>query len=219
LATIERYVEPRRLYRYRGTADLDREINAITESYLYCAAYEDLNDPMEGRFISSGRLRRSAKYRAIRKAIIDTKSQIGICSFSEVHDHELMWAHYAEKFKGICVAYNFSRLLRNLPADVEFTRMYYNETEPTVHFSRTPTDELAKMVLCYKNYRWLYEREWRMFATRGRIEYSDPSCVTHVYLGARMSQGDRYRVRNRLLQFDIKTSEMKIDAYSISFER
>src|SRR5438445_5082204 len=92
MATIESYVRPARLYRYRSIANLDRELGAIEDGYLYCAAYTDLNDPMEGLFSSSKLLRRSEDYRRIRNAIADNKAQIGMCSFSEVHNHELMWA-------------------------------------------------------------------------------------------------------------------------------
>src|ERR1700758_4410459 len=107
--------------------NLDREIEAIKDAYLYCAVYTDLNDPMEGSFRSSTLLRSNDKYRSIRSAIMDEKSQIGMCSFSEVHDHELMWAHYADRFAGICIAYSLSKLLRHLPDGVAFVRMYYDD--------------------------------------------------------------------------------------------
>jgi len=105
MANIQYYVQPQRLYRYRSLEKFDREIEAIKERYLYCAPYLDLNDPMEGLFTSSQLLKKSERYREIRRAITDKKAQIGMCSFSEVYDHELMWAHYANQFKGICIAY------------------------------------------------------------------------------------------------------------------
>ena len=102
MATIKYYVRPQRLYRYRSLKHLEREIDAIEDGYLFCAPYTELNDPMEGLFSSSHLLRESEDYRAIRNAIRENKAQIGMCSFSEVHDHELMWAHYADQFRGIC---------------------------------------------------------------------------------------------------------------------
>jgi len=65
--------------------------------------------------------------------------------------------------------------------------MYYNEMVPLVRHSRQEPNDVAKMVLSYKNYRWLYEREWRMFSSRGKANYTDKSCVTRVYLGSRIS--------------------------------
>jgi hypothetical protein len=218
MASIESYVQPRRLYRYRSLTDLDREIDAIVNGYLYCSPYMKLNDPMEGLFTSSTLFKKSANYRAIRSAIRDNKAQIGLCSFSEVYDHELMWAHYAHKFTGICIAYSFLRILKHLADDVDFVRMYYDETVPTVHRTNENPTKLAKMVLSYKNYRWLYEREWRMFAPIGKAYYRETKCVPCVYLGSRISARNRKRIENALERVDIPSKAMKIDEYFIDFE-
>jgi len=218
VANIESYVQPRRLYRYRSLTNLDRELNAIRKSYLHCSPYMNLNDPMEGLFTSSSLLKKSANYRAIRDAIRDNKARIGMCSFSEVYDHELMWAHYANQFTGICVAYSLSRLLSSLGDDIDFVRMYYDEMVPTVHRTSKDPSQLAKMVLSYKNYRWLYEREWRMFAGQGKVYYRDTKCVTRVYLGSRISLADRKQLERSLKGLGIKISDMTIDEYYISFE-
>jgi hypothetical protein len=218
MAIIQSFIQPPRLYRYRSLREFDREIEAIEDGYLYCAAYRTLNDPMEGLFSSSQNLRESDDYRAVREAIRDNKAQIGMCSFSEVRNHELMWAHYADQFKGICISYNLSTLLKALPGNVNFVRMFYNETVPTIHRSKKDPSHLAKMVLSYKNYRWLYEREWRMFAPLGKASYLGAACVSRVYLGARMTNSDRNRIMDRLKRLNIRTLGMTIDKYSMSFE-
>jgi len=187
-------VQPQRLYRYRSLARFDQELDAIKEGYLYCSPYKNLNDPMEGLFSSSQVLRKSEDYREIRSAIIDNNSQIGMCSFSEVYDHELMWAHYADQFRGICVAYSLSRLLKNLAKEVNFVRMYYNEIVPMVRLNHQSPDHIAKMILSYKNYSWLYEREWRMFAPIGKARYGKKSCVTSLYLGSRVAPENRKKI-------------------------
>lgn len=219
MATIERYVQPPRVYRYRSLEELDRELEAIEEGYLYCAAFGTLNDPMEGLFSTSRSLRESDSHRAIRASVRDNKAHIGMCSFSEVQNHELMWAHYADQFRGICISYSLSKLLKGLPKEVTFVRMFYNETEPTIHRTSDEPGQLAKMVLSYKNYRWLYEREWRMFAPLGKAYYQDTRCVTRVYLGSRITDHDRHRIASKLQQLGINTRDMTIDKYSISFER
>jgi len=215
LAEIKSFVRPQKLFRYRSIKNLQRELDAIEQGYLHCSSYIKLNDPMEGLYTSSNVLRESEDYRIVRQAIHDDKVNIGICSLSEVHDHELMWAHYADQFSGICIEYNLSRLLSNLPEDVDFVRMFYDERGPTVY--RSKKSELAKMVLSYKNYRWLYEREWRMFAGRGNVHYSRRSCITRVYLGNRMKAADKRQVQTSLKKLGIPTSVMSIKRYSIHF--
>ena len=96
--------------------------------------------------------------------------------------------------------------------------MFYNETEPTIHRTSDDPGQLAKMVLSYKNHRWLYEREWRMFAPLGKAYYQDTASVTRIYLGSRITDRDQDRIANKLQQLNIKTRDMTINKYSISFE-
>lgn len=217
MASIDQ-VQPQRLYRYRPLKKFERELEAIVDGYIYCAAYDTLNDPMEGVFRSSTTFRESEDYRQARANIVDNKTKIGLSSFSEVHDHELMWAHYADQYRGICIAYSFAKLLDDLGNDVTFVRMFYNEAVPTVRHGRHEPADVAKMVLSYKNYRWLYEREWRMFASLGKAQYVDKSCVTHVYLGSRIVPAKRKKIINAMKALNIKTDDMKIEKYSIAFE-
>jgi hypothetical protein len=218
VAEIQQYVRPQMLYRYRSVMNLDRELEAIEGGYVFCAPYDDLNDPMEGLFSSSRRVRESENYRAFRSAIRDKKAQIGICSFSEVYDHELMWAHYADRFAGICIGYTMSKLLRNMPDNVSFVRMYYNEEVPKVLRSHDLVGN-AKMILSYKNHRWLYEREWRMFAPLGPARYGDIGCVARVYLGSRITPDCRGHITRKMTHLNIETREMSIKKYSLSLER
>ena len=218
MAKVRHYVRPQRLYRYRPLSELDREMDAIRNGYVFCSPYMKLNDPMEGLFSSSQLLRASEDYRATIEEIRDNKARIGMCSFSEVHDHELMWAHYADQFRGICIAYNFSKLLENLGKDVSFVRMYYNEMAPTVRRTDKGPSHSARMILSYKNYRWLYEREWRMFAPLGKAYYRKTACVSRVYLGYRIREDDRGQITNMLNHLRIETHDMTIDKYSICFE-
>ena len=219
MADIESFVKPIRLYRYRSLENgkLEREIEAIRGRYLFCSPYAELNDPMEGSFESSKILRDSAQYDQIKASITDRKAEIGMCSFSEVENHELMWAHYADQFKGICVSYHLSRLLRHMNDRIQFVRMFYSEKVPRVASGRKPPEEIAKMILSYKNYRWLYEREWRMFANRGRAGYGEHSCIARIYLGSRIDQGHRQRILDDLCPLGIKVSDMSVAKYTISF--
>jgi hypothetical protein len=97
--------------------------------------------------------------------------------------------------------------------------MYYNEMVPIVRHRRQEPNDVAKMVLSYKNYRWLYEREWRMFSSQGKVDYSDKSCVTRVYLGSRIAADKRKRIIKAMNSLDIETYDMKIEKYSITFEQ
>lgn len=217
MATIESYIQPSTLYRYRPLKHFDRELEAIKRAAVHCAPYSSMNDPMEGFYTSSKRLRESANYKSIRSLIADNKAMLGICSFSEIHNNELMWAHYADQFRGICVAYRFSSLLSNLGRGVEFIRLTYRENAPTVPSNKKP-EYLAKRVLSCKNYRWLYEREWRMFAVQGLVTYKRVKCVQCVYLGSRIDPDDSNRITVAMKALGIETRKMSLDKYSMGFD-
>ena len=108
---------------------------------------------MEGKFRSSQSLRDSGKRQAVRERIVGNKDVLRICCFTEAKDDHVMWAHYADQFSGMCVSYSFSRLLKNLGDDIEFTRMSYRETIPTIRYAKNPSEESKKTLSC-KNYRW-----------------------------------------------------------------
>jgi hypothetical protein len=215
VATIKTYAKPTELFRYRSLKKFDRELEAIEQKFLYCSAFTELNDPMEGMFRSHPRLRLSDNYRTAIESIFENKTNTGICSFSEVNDNAPMWAHYANGFTGICVAYSFSKLLDAVAQDATFVRVFYNQAVPTV--SQSGPEE-AKMILSYKNYGWRYEREWRMFGPLEKVSYAQTECVTQVYLGSRMTDKNRDPIITRLHTLNIETQDMTIDKYSIGFE-
>ena len=217
MATVQVFALPNTLYRYRSLANLDREMETLEQSYIYCGEYSKLNDPMEGFFELSGTLAKTPTSRSVRQAIADMTASVGISSFCEAHANELMWAHYADQFRGICIAYNFRRLLVELPDDVYFTRMHYTERIPVVGVSRQEPDNLAKRVLSYKNYRWGYEREWRMFGPKGKVPYTTREAIRHVYLGYRATDAERTQVETRLGAANIPVKAMSLSGYSIQF--
>jgi hypothetical protein len=218
---IETYVIPRYLYRYRSLQAFDREINCIETGYVYCANFKMMNDPMEGFYSESKLLEKTPDIEKVRAAIKSGKLMIGMCAFSEVFNHELMWAHYADQFRGICIAYDFFKLRNHLPEGVSFSRLFYNEDVPKVGLSKKPRshNETAKMILSYKNYRWLYEREWRMFANIGKVCYKEPRCVARLYIGSRVHEDYRSKIERRLRQLKIPCQIQKLDGYEMRFER
>lgn len=180
-----------------------------------------MNDPMEGFYSESKFLERTRDIKNVRGAILSGKIMIGMCAFSEVFNHELMWAHYADQFRGICIAYDFFKLRNDLPEGTSFSRLYYNEDVPKVGLSKKPRSphETAKMILSYKKYRWLYEREWRMFSNKGKVLYKDPRCVARVYIGSRVRNDHRSQIERRLRQLKIPCQIQKLDGYEMRFER
>ena len=80
MATIETYAKPTELYRYRSLKKSNRELEAIEQKFLYCSAFDTLNNPMDGMFRSHPRLRLHDNYSAVIDFIFENKINIGIYS-------------------------------------------------------------------------------------------------------------------------------------------
>jgi len=212
--------EPRYLYRYRSLNSDDllaRELGSIQDGYLWCSNFEELNDPMEGSYRQTLRLRRNPRSADIREKIFGQKAALGICSFSETNDNSLMWAHYAEKFCGICIEYKFAQLRESLGDGACFVRLGYSEQPCRVSSNALSEPDTAMKILSTKSHRWLYEREWRLFCSRtGRQPISQDS-ISRVFLGSKMNSRVRSRVTQHLTGAGIGHMAMKIDGYEITF--
>ena len=226
---IETYATPYRLYRYRRIVDekpredrLGRELTAIRERYVYCPNAGDMNDPMEGTHRVSAALKLivDRKRPDLLQEVETTKGVLGIASFSEVYDHEPMWAHYANEFAGMCVSYRFGRLVNEIGDENAMVRMTYSESEPVLRVGRTSVDEMARATLCTKTVRWMSEREWRLISpAKGKIFYRTTDCVTRVFLGSRIDPIHEDRIRREMGLLNIPVFKMKLDNYLIDFVR
>lgn len=225
MARIATYATPRRLYRFRplqkgGESVLDREISAIKQAYVFCPTYSEMNDPMEGTHAESVMLKGAANHDTTIAKVTNAKEKLGIASFSEAVDHEPMWAHYADNFAGICIQYNFRKLLNSLGDDAELVRMAYSEGPPVLLKDKKGAEEMAKLALSSKAVRWSSEREWRLMRPkRGKAPYGEVTCVTAVYLGSRVTDQDRQAIRAALRGLGIPIYQMELDHYAIQFKR
>jgi len=87
-------------------------------------------------------------------------SNYGILSLSENPDHPLMWSHYADSHKGICIEFDTSSHYFSYAYQV-----YYEQHFPTVCVdteSPRNDDKIAHIAILTKASFWSYEQEWRI---------------------------------------------------------
>jgi hypothetical protein len=146
----------------------------------------------------------------IRETIYRTfNDNVGILSFSEIPDHELMWSHYADTHKGLVLCFDEGHSFFNRRRS-ENDEFYFVRK---VHYSDGPATSLADIdgdaLLVTKGTKWSYEREWRMLvplrdAKRsltfgGDIVYLfafPPEALKAIILGAHATATLEVSVRN-----------------------
>lgn len=124
--------------------------------------------------------------------------EMGICSFSAVPNHMLMWSHYANHHCGFCVEFDCRKetKLRSLAR-----RVRYRDTVPSLgaaDFSPQNSGEAIDILWLTKAKCWSYEKEWRVMMPEGGKCYQAPSSVTAVIFGERMPEADRTMVQQAL---------------------
>ena len=134
----------------------------------------------------------SRKYQSFENKSFDQiVDSIGVLCLSANGINILMWAHYADAHKGIC--------LRFKPNDEFFLRaqkITYSEPYPTTTIF---DDHLARMsaLILTKSDNWSYEEEWRILeCEKGPDEYLfPPSALEAIIIGCSASTPDIEHVK------------------------
>lgn len=177
-----------KLYRYRHTNT--NTLSEIAEGRAWYSKYSELNDPFEGIYVNkSGGVAFDVLIQTFR-----------VCCFSKRNDNLLLWAHYADNHRGICLEYD-------IPDDIHkktFMPITYGESQPVLEkVERFPAgDQNAgrlslKMedaaVFLTKSADWKYEEEWRTLRiTEKPLEKGElhpiPGKLSAVYFGFRTDE-------------------------------
>lgn len=128
----------------------------------------------------------------VHKYYID--QNIGVFCLSEDPKNILMWSHYADSHKGICIEF-----------DIKRGGFFYNNLLPVQYKKHYPKFELSdyqkeenmmftmhQQAICTKSVLWQYEKEWRVIVDDGfGLKNFDKNDVTKVIFGAKISDDDR----------------------------
>lgn len=106
---------------------------------------------------------------------LDERNPIRICCFSKTATNILMWSHYANDHKGICLRFRSklkeSEYCLNLESPViPFVEVKYTKEMPSpVNVLKLDYEKLA-MFPFTKHSDWRYEKEWRLLSWKGDIK-------------------------------------------------
>jgi len=151
-------------------------------------------------------------------------NKTGCTCFSEVNDHILLWSHYADGHKGLCLEFDTSFPVFAKVKDVKYSQNFPSIDPIKMLFgSNDEITEEWKKPLCNKYECWSYEKEWRLFHKEPNIEYGYPvEALKSVYFGLSVNHADLEIVCLTLLgqSKDIKFYRVYKDKskYSLFFE-
>lgn len=152
---------------------------ALRDRRLKVARIDELNDPFEflGVELSDPEF---------RKALTATKHDLsksnGLLCFSKPWHHPLLWAHYADKHRGICLGFDVNgEKLEHVS--------YVNSRFPKP--DNPKTESFVEKLLYTKFAHWSYEDEYRLFVSLNDqenglyfIPFSDELTLRQVIVGS-----------------------------------
>ena len=175
-----------------------------------------------------------------KKILMDNlKYRYGVCSLTTKNDNLVMWSHYADSHKGVCLGFNVRSLVNKsyfyLNKEIIllcYSVDYYGEY-PNLEFrfildkhnttiSLIDFKEMVKPLLSKSNH-WQYEEEYRILSLNMNnysIEY-DPSELISLYLGYRMETEQKEEIvklmKNKFPRTVIYQSIIKDREFGLEF--
>ena len=159
----------------------------ITANELYFNSPANFNDPYDcniskidtpsvnnrdfGKDLSKDKINEIIKVTTINPEYIKTAiknymDKIGICCFSTVCDSILMWSHYADYHKGICLKFD---ILKDPNFFLNTVSVHYSHLLPYFDF-KSYKNRIPEEILRTKFIDWSYENEVRIFKDKKEIK-------------------------------------------------
>jgi len=142
------------------------------------------------------------------KLIKDAKNQVnetGICCFSATNNNLLMWSHYSDAHKGVCVGYSVDRLKEVFS---NIYRVKYGKKFPLVKFKVNSFAEVPKKIMTHKSIDWKYEKEIRIIHQSGLHSFKRKA-IKEIIFGLNTPISQIKSIMALLFQLDYKHVELK----------
>jgi hypothetical protein len=156
----------------------------------------------------------------------DTITQlITLAAFTESNKNNLMWSHYTNNHRGICVEYseNLFGYLKTIKGFFAFANVQYSDEPPSVDSLDENKSKILKMMF-NKQSEWKYERESRVILLSSKdTDYIsiNRQFIKAVYIGSKAEE----TTVNEILKL-CKSTEIEIyygitlgNTYEVQFRR
>jgi hypothetical protein len=237
------------------SAALDHLEDLFLKCKLYHSACSDFNDPFEGKpnwIIDNPKevrahLKRVAKEKGMNKKMAEDQAstvmknphlkehgkslmqealrEYRICCFTTTKNNLLLWSHYANSHKGICIEFDPKTSPIHFAQKVDYKNKYPEIKYPSFG------DKRAMEPLLVKSKVWGYEVEYRIIFKPGlddtpqhesSLLLNDPSTITGIYLGAKIEDEDRDAllsiVQKSKFSPKVWQAQLSEEAYELNFE-
>lgn len=230
---------PQHLYKYRTINSFK---HLLENHKIYFSSCKEFNDPFESAinilsdytpqqyyesFILGGMSPEVSKEltRKIVCGIIDGEtilkqltrdviSSVGYYCMTTNPDNLLMWAHYADSHRGVCVKFD---ILKDLDSFLSPVQVKYD----THYMDFDVLSGILLNVLRRKSPEWKYEDEYRIIKTDHQGLWKiKPDCLVEIIFGCRTSEEDKNEIKmiaatSGFTNVKFSEARMKRDSYGL----
>ncbi|MGG7447390.1 DUF2971 domain-containing protein [Kosakonia oryzendophytica] len=153
----------------------------------------------------------------IQDEIVNTFKK-GVLCLSRKFDSPLMWSHYANQHKGICIEYDMRSVKGEHVHEVIYGGSRKILTSEINEWLNNPENDtrLKQVCLLTKSGEWRYESEWRIFGPLG-IGNSLPP-IKSVIFGFKCPDVTIYTVMKAMMSDNRKLKFWKMDNEGVGFD-
>lgn len=200
------------------------EVKGLRKELYNIARRQGESKKRAEKYASKSMLNRKETEEALQKIIIQNYQKIRVCSFSISNTNILLWSHYANSHKGLCIAFDANTL-----PFAGCQKVNYQDEYPYLEFPILGDERWFKPVLT-KSSSWAYEDEYRSILypnaenqhpNNTESYFFDPESITDIYLGSEVSTPNEEFVSSLIQRSKIKPNLWKAtvseNTYSIAF--
>lgn len=206
------------LYRY-----MPLSLNAlasIMNEVVYLVPAIELNDVFEGAAYGMYSYSPANDQEEINRI----QRGVYLKSFSCAKNDNMMWSHYGDSHKGICIGYDFSRAKKNILKHLY--PVQYSDTR----FSNLSLNNVEASPFLYlrKSKCWEREKEFRLIYEKRDLESGESvdnkielrECIKEIWFGLRTKIEEKRLITN-MLEGEVELYETKYDisTFSLGVER
>lgn len=151
-----------------------------------------------------------------KESVDNALSKIGVCCFSKNRDNILMWSHYSNNHKGICLQFDILEDTDFFSTAIPVS--YVNRMPLYNHFSDRKL--IIEKIIQPKSIDWIYEQEVRIVKTNVDIENNEgnqvfkfkPIALRKIIFGCKATQTtiEKYKRLCNVKEFKhVKFSKME----------
>lgn len=163
---------------------------------------------------------KSEEMLSVAREFAEKNAAMGVLSLSETPLSPLMWGHYADMHRGVCLG--FARNSSNALGDDDITSpVLYSDIYPRVRFSEILKRDgsIHQKLFFTKAREWAYEREWRLLTDNGDECKGVPGDICEVILGCRIDPAHSAAIVNLCSPRGIVVSDCEAVAGKFEYRR